>query len=145
MIKYLSLKYLELPPESFDDHVNSLCSNLDTFTAFLVRNHADTCDKLTFSIQAVESFSFYRKFYPGLLKLITFHRTRIKPHERIQEYFKGNTIKGRNNIIWKCSIIWNFWLSSPQLCQTSHVRAVGKGTTFHVAPQSMGESAQQFF
>lgn len=45
-----SIKYLELPPESFNDHVNSLHSNLGTFIEFLVMNHVDTYDKLIFNI-----------------------------------------------------------------------------------------------
>lgn len=60
---------------------------------------------------------------------------------RIQGYFKGNTIKGRNKVIWKRSVIWNFWLTSPQLFQTSHVGAVGKGTAFLLVPHSMWGSA----
>lgn len=68
----------------------------------------------------------------------------MKTHERIQEYFKGNTIKGRNNIIWKCSVIWNFWLTSPQLFQTSHIRAVGKGTTFPSVPRACGDLLSHF-
>lgn len=52
MIKHLALllKYLELPPESFGDHVNSLGSNLGTFVEFHVLDHVGTCDKLIFSI-----------------------------------------------------------------------------------------------
>ena len=38
-------------------------------------------------------------------------------------------------------------ISGLVLCSFSkhHVRAVGKGTTFHLVPQSMWGSAQQFF
>lgn len=48
MIKHLALllKYLELPPESLSDHVNSLGSSLGIFIEFLVLGHVDICDKL---------------------------------------------------------------------------------------------------
>lgn len=44
------LKYLELPPESFGDHVNAPGSNSGPCIEFLVLHHLDVCNKLVFSI-----------------------------------------------------------------------------------------------
>lgn len=52
IVKHLAflLKYLELLPESFDNHVNTLGSNSGTFIEFLVLHHVDVCNKQIFSI-----------------------------------------------------------------------------------------------